>query len=919
MNYNNKIKSILIVLVIFPILSTVSLFNFQTEQIEVSSNQVFDGILPSSSQPSIPFIYGTSNGPTLPNGLDPHNAWNTASIDVIDQVVETLFAYDLSEPESPIIPRLAVDYGTWSADDTTYTVQLKEGITFHDGTPFNASAVIWNFNRLKYFMDLDVVNPLPPEMTVTPIAILYLWPDGTPIINTVQKSGGNDYIVDFILDRPGYEDIRPYVPFEALLCFAGSGFLSPTSTPQYEYIDTLTGDLVGTGPFVYDEYIEDSEVRFHAYENYWNGPAAIDTLIYSIYQSGTEITQALLDGKVDFINVIDTSFLNDLLNHQDITLKDVGTHTTTRFLVMNNEIIYDVNMRKAISYALDYNEIINQLEDGEAIRLRSPIPMGIKYANWDFKVPETNIVLAREALIASGLYGSLPAAGADDWEWENIANGLTPVAEYNYSYNIGDWKREMMFWILQNDLAKIGVRVIEDPLDFNEFWYRLLSAQDLLQLYWLGWGADYNDPSDYINFLFDNEYPTYNFGFVDDALVQQWMIDALSETDPVAREGIYDDIQQRLVEEVFPWCWGYVKKNYDAYNYKFMGYQSNSLEKVYFYPVTPSDTTPSSIVQFNYGTNTGPGLLDPHLSWSSNDFDVFTQVIETLYAYDLSNPEYQPIPRLASDYGEWRDGDFTYRVPLRQGITFHDGTPFNADAVKWNFDRLRYFMNQDVDDPLAPGTPQTQFSGLYLWPEGTPIINNVNIINEYLVDFELNLPYAPLEALLCFYGSGMMSPISTPRRTSIDTFTGDLVGTGPFVYDEYIENTEVRFHGYQEYWREPSKIDILTFSIYADTYWRTQALLDGYVDLLTIPDDSRYDELIYEPDITFVDAGTDGIIRFLVMNNERIEEVDMREAISHALDYNEIINQLEGGEAIRLRSPLALEFIIIGIIIFANI
>ena len=85
----------------------------------------------------------------------------------------------------------------------------------------------------------------------------------------------NDYKINFTLNRP-------FVPFEALLSFSGSYFLSPTSTPPVDYIDTVTGDLVGTGPFVYDEHNIDNNVTLHAFKKYWKGKPLIEELIFKI-------------------------------------------------------------------------------------------------------------------------------------------------------------------------------------------------------------------------------------------------------------------------------------------------------------------------------------------------------------------------------------------------------------------------------------------------------------------------------------------------------------------------------------------------------------------------------------------------------------------------------------------------------------
>lgn len=553
----------------------------------------------------VQFIYGTDYGPV---DLDPHYAWEIPSIDVIDQVVETLYAYDLADPELAPIPRLASDFGTWSIDGLNYTVPLRMGVTFHDGTPFNAITVKWNFNRLAYFMNLD--GTLPPEIPPAPFSTLYLWPDGTPIINKVEIV--DDYTVKFVLNKQ-------FAPFEALLCFSGSGIMSPASTPRYNYIDTATGDLVGTGPFVYNNYEVDVEVTMHAYENYWAGAAYIDELTFSIIPDINGRNLALLDGSIDFIRTPQNSFLQLFRDDPDITLVDAGQDATIRFLGMNNRLI-NVSFREAISYAINYTYMIDELLGGEAVRLKSPIPLGIPYANWSFNVPILNLTRARQVMQSMG-FGVVFDVN-NDADWVN-QESTSPFAIFNYSYIFGTFREDILV-LLQDNLSKIGIRVTGAGMTRQDFFGKLLDipphSKNQLELFWLGWLPDYNDPSNIINNLFSNNSVS-NFAQVDDDLVQEWMEEALITINPAERKVLYNKIQQRLIEVVFPWAWGYVRRNYDAHSNDFIGFQSNPMDKVWFYSVykdTDGDGLSDGEEVNIYGTN--PLNPDSDGDWLS-DFE----------------------------------------------------------------------------------------------------------------------------------------------------------------------------------------------------------------------------------------------------------------------------------------------------------
>jgi hypothetical protein len=255
-------------------------------------------------------------------------------------------------------------------------------------------------------------------------------------------------------------------------------------------------------------------------------------------------------------------------------------------------------MRKAISYALDYDEIISQLVlNNEAERLRSPLPLGIRYANWDLNVPEFDVITARQALIDSEAYGTLPPADDHD-QWMAIVQN-NPLEEYTFIYLSGSPPHINLFNIVQENLEHIGVRVIGEGI--SEYWnwlYRISYQRNAQQLFYFGWSADLNDPSNIINTLFSPGGVEYDFNYaqMDDAYALQLMEDALHETDPLARRDLYDAIQQYFVEELYPMCWLYVQNNYAAYNNAFSGFHLNAMKKVWFYSVP--DFKPPEWVNF---------------------------------------------------------------------------------------------------------------------------------------------------------------------------------------------------------------------------------------------------------------------------------------------------------------------------------
>jgi len=566
-NLNKRPKKIILLTIIFVVilLFTSPLMNLSIDM----SKPIDDELIPFNDNPNLngigvsEFVFGVKYGPY---DLEPQFAWDSSSIDVIAQVCEGLYRYNLSDPDHAIIPNLSTTFGTWSLDKKNYTVPLREGVFFHDWASFDAYSVQWSFDRLQYF--LNTTGSLPGGKQVTQIAELYIWPDGTPIINRTEIVNSNT--IKFILNKP-------YVPFLGLLCFSGSYILSPNSTPAFDYIDTNTGDLIGTGPFVYDKYNIDVNVTYHAFEYYWRGEAKIESLIFKIIYDTNERINALLSGDVDLLGGIPFSYLDLMESDPDITVTPCDQSLTIEYLGMNNKQI-NKTWRKAISYAINYSYIIDTLMSGQAVRMKSPVPEGILYANWSFDVATYNLTKAREYMVSMG-YGDLG--------WSNATWQAATFATFNYTYNNGNWFRENMLTLLQDNLDLIGIEVTDAGMMWQEYLNMLYYSHDKLQLYCMGWAPDYNDPSNFINPLLSNTSLS-NSASVNDPYLESLMEAGLEETDPILREAIYDETQRYIVEDLMPWAFCYVGNYYDAYRSEFTGYPSNRMRKVWLYNVSLS-------------------------------------------------------------------------------------------------------------------------------------------------------------------------------------------------------------------------------------------------------------------------------------------------------------------------------------------
>lgn len=543
-------------------------------------------------------IYGNI-GTSLVDTIDLHDAWDSASIDVLDQVLEGLFAYDLTDPSLAIINRLATGY-TWSADNKNLTVTLQEGVTYHDGTTFGAEDVVYSFDRLTHLIEIGEVQ----------VAELYEPLNGELVINTTHYI--DEHTVMFELNYV-------YSAFLPLLCFSASYIISEDSQPAEELLSYGDGDqIIGTGPFIYDadNTFDANQLDFIRYEDYWDTPADIVKMIWVLYADTNVVNQAFLNGDVHLPAAALPEFYEQFEADPNIILGDVLPNLVVTYLGLSC-INLELAERKAVSYAIDYDYIIDEIMLGYARRLKSPVPQGIM----DATEPEAAILdltVARQALIDGGLinmsyyaldYFEVPESDfnvtSPDAMWEEIAT-WDPVIAYNYTYNIGSSTRYDLGLAIKDDLAKIGVQMSMTGVSWSQFLRKAFIANEELELYLLGWAPDYNDASNYINPLFSNTSSSNGPG-LNDPLVQQWMMDALATTNTTERTEIYSDIQDRLVEELYPWAFLFTGAGRGAWSIAIEGIQRNAMGKLYFYPM---DFDPSRIVdQGGAGFIPGYGLV----------------------------------------------------------------------------------------------------------------------------------------------------------------------------------------------------------------------------------------------------------------------------------------------------------------------
>jgi len=258
--------------------------------------------------------------------------------------------------------------------------------------------------------------------------------------------------------------------------------------------------------------------------------------------------------------------------------------------------------------------------------------------------------------------------------------------------------------------------------------------------------------------------------------------------------------------------------------------------------------------------------LDGHLYTDSPTASIMEHMIETLFSFE---PDGKIIPKLATSHTASADGK-TWTLKLRTGVRFHDGTPFNAEAVKFNLDRV-----------LAPAT-RAAFRFLI------DRVTDVTVIDDTTVRIVTNASFAPMIAHLAHSGTGIQSPTAI-RRLGVD-YSRSPVGTGMFKFKEWVRGDRVVMTRNDDYWGEKAYLDEVVYRAIPEDGARVLALEGGAVHVAVRVPPRDIERLEKVPGIR-VDHTSSLRTIFVAFNTQRppFNDKRVRQAINYAVSKRAIV------------------------------
>lgn len=276
-----------------------------------------------------------------------------------------------------------------------------------------------------------------------------------------------------------------------------------------------------------------------------------------------------------------------------------------------------------------------------------------------------------------------------------------------------------------------------------------------------------------------------------------------------------------------------------------------------------------------------PKSLDPHAVTALNDFRIILNLYEGLVRYRPGSLEIEPA---LAERWEISDDGTRYRFELRRGVSFHDGTPFDAEAVKFNFQRM-----------LDEGHPY-HHTGPFPLAFFFSAIELIRVIDSHTVEFELKEPFAPFLSNLAYPTGLMVSPAAVKKFGK--AFGRHPVGSGAFRFAEWQANTKVVLERNPDYREEGAPLQAVIFRPIIDANTRMAEMLSGGLDVMVEVPPDGLPAFRRDPRFT-VHEQAGPHLWFLILNTREGPFADrrIRQAANYAIDKQALVENILQGSA----------------------
>jgi peptide/nickel transport system substrate-binding protein len=466
--------------------------------------------------------------------LNPQEQTTTLFQNMCDLIYDNLM---FQEPDGKLVPRLATGYEV-SQDGLTWTIHLRKGVKFTDGTPFDAKAVKLTFDRA-----LDPKMRVPLRFAITMIQ---------------ECVAADDHTIQLKLKYP-------FSPLAPTLSLALVATISPAAIEKYG--EDVRQHPVGAGPYILQEWVKGDRIVMVRNESYFGDKPSVEKITWKIIPEVTTREAMLRTGEIDVCYKPSPANVAALLADTAVTV-DMPLDTRTIFMGLNCQKGVTTNklVRQAFNYAVDKKAIVKKILFDTAQPMDAPIaPILFGYEKMEHQYdynPQKAKDLLKEA----------------NFDFNTVVQMRTPQGRYLFDKQVSE--------AVQAYLQAVGVKTELRTYDWPTYTAGLLKpiAESELEVFLLGWGPLFLDADMGLYGQFTcSVNPPKGLGsaFYCKDEYDKIMDESRRELDTAKRKDLLVKAA-KMVWDDCPWIWLHVEKFVIAYNSKIKGMVVTPTEK--FYP-----------------------------------------------------------------------------------------------------------------------------------------------------------------------------------------------------------------------------------------------------------------------------------------------------------------------------------------------
>ncbi len=430
-------------------------------------------------------VYGN---PGEPDSLDAFQTTSGQALTVAEQIEETLIARGTTGDLEPLLAE------SWEAngDSTEWTFKLRQGVKFHDGTDFNADAVVFNFERAGNpnsefgFREQGLVYPI--------IADLFGGDMGDPASALQSVEAVDENTVRFVMSRP-----FPLLP--ELLSATYFSLSSPEAVRAAgATYGTAAGGVVGTGAFKLEAWNAGENIILTRNEDYWGDKAKMPGAVVRFIADAPARFAELQAGAIDFTLGLAPDVRETIQSDANLTEPQVDPFNVAYIAINTSDKPFDdVRVRQAIAHAINKQEILDAFYGGVGEVANTFLPEAMQeYRPTDAPTYEYDPEKAKALLAEAGFPNGFDTMTLSDGTQTALEFWYMPVSRPYYS------TPKPVAEAFAAQLADVGIQVELKTEDWGVYLDNVDAAKKH-GMWMLGWTGDYNDPN---NFLYTFFGPT---------------------------------------------------------------------------------------------------------------------------------------------------------------------------------------------------------------------------------------------------------------------------------------------------------------------------------------------------------------------------------------------------------------------------